>query len=79
MVNTKGISKDDAWARFMKLTQEARMRNSGLVHSSTAVSGTKRDSLRTNSSPLVINGVSYNKSKPEAKRMILGGKFDAYA
>jgi hypothetical protein len=55
------------------------MRNSGLVHSSTAVSGTKRDSLRTNSSPLVINGASYNKSKPEAKRMILGGKFDAYA
>ncbi len=78
-MNTNGISRDDAWAQFMKLTQEARVRNSGLAHSSTSVSGTKKESVRANPSPLVLNGVSYNKSKPDVKKVILGGKFDAYA
>ncbi len=78
-MNTKAISRDDAWAQFMKLTQEARVRNSGLAHSSTSVSGSKKESVRTNPSPLILSGVSYNKSKPDAKRVILGGKFDAYA
>ncbi len=78
-MNTKGISGDDGWAQFIKLTQEARVRNSGLANSSSSVSGSKKASARTNSLPLVLNGVSYNKGKPDVKRVILGGKFDAYA
>lgn len=78
-MNTKGISSGDAWAQFMKLTQEARVRNSGLAHSSTSVSGPKKTSGKTKPSPLVLSGGSYNKSKPDVKRVILGGKFDAYA
>ncbi|NLL12985.1 MAG: hypothetical protein GX267_06255 [Fibrobacter sp.] len=78
-MNTNGISRDDAWAQFMKLTQEARVRNSGLAHSSTSVSTSKKESAKATRLPLILNGASYNMSKPDVKRVILGGKFDAYA
>ncbi|HEX3020508.1 MAG TPA: hypothetical protein VHP36_09405 [Chitinispirillaceae bacterium] len=80
-MNTHAIGKGDAWAQFIKLTREARVRNSGLTSgaSKTSVSNSKTASSRPATSPLIINGASYNQSKPDVKRIILGGQFDAYA
>ncbi len=80
-MNTIGVSRDDAWSQFLKLTQEARVRNSGLSATSkkTAVPGSRSASIKSDTMPLILNGVSYNTNKPDVKKVILGGKFDAYA
>jgi len=81
-VNTQGIGKQDAWSHFMKLTQDARLRNNGLSSGISAVSTSKSSSaasVQANKVPLILKGMSYSKGQPDVKKVILGGKFDAYA
>lgn len=81
-MNTQGIGKQDSWGHFMKLTQDARLRNTGLSSRASTVSASKSNaasSVQTNKSPLILKGASYSKGEPDVKKVILGGKFDAYA
>lgn len=81
-MNTQGIGKQDSWAQFMKLTQDARLRNTGFAEKSQKVSSarsTTTDASQLRPLSLSLKGISYSSGEPEVKKVILGGKFDAYA
>lgn len=84
-MNTQGIrSNNDSWAQFVKLTQEARMRNQGIsTQTGTAsqvnrtVSKTTTAVLGSQSVPFAKN-ISFNSAVPKVNSKILGGMFDTY-
>lgn len=82
-MNMQGIGSQDAWNRFMKLTQDARLRNSGLtsVNSNSSVSKKNSQPFSVNSQKTVMAPLTmtYSKSESDIKKVILGGRFDAYA
>lgn len=79
MVNTQGIGGSrDSWSQFMKVAQEARLRNSGFAQKAGFVSGVQEEKPQT--SPIVSSrGVAFSAGEPGVNRRILGGLFDAYA
>lgn len=77
-MNTQAVGNRDAWAQFMKLTQEARMRNSGFVVRGERVSAPEREKTIP-AAAVPSRGVSFSTAEPREKGRILGGLFDAYA
>ena len=89
-MQTSGISSQDQWARFMQLSNAARVRNQGLA---TAASGTVRagaaprasgSSQRSAGASFAVpTGPAINRSyspvRAAVPTRILGGAFDAYA
>jgi hypothetical protein len=89
-MQTSGVSSQDQWARFMQLSNAARVRNQGLASSA---SGAVRAGVapRTSVSPQRSAGASfavptspginrsYGQVRSAAPTRILGGAFDAYA
>lgn len=85
-MQTGSIGKQDNWARFMQLSNEARMRNQGLGNGITKTDSLKKpvmarsaSSVATGGTGVVRTGTLYTAAKPHATGRILGGKFDAYA
>ena len=80
------IGKQDNWARFMQLSNEARLRNQGLSNSAGKANPLRKPVV-ARSLPLATAGGAgiqrtgslYNASRPQIASRILGGKFDAYA
>lgn len=88
-MQTSGISSQDQWARFMQLSNIARMRNQGLRMNPTATKRTtaaKRApapaSAPSGSYP-IAGGTrvsrSYAPVQAATPTRIVGGAFDAYA
>lgn len=79
MINTQGVGGSrDSWSQFMKVAQEARLRNSGFAQKAGFVSGVKEEKSQT--SPVASSrGVAFSAGEPKVNSRILGGLFDAYA
>ncbi|MDG5815650.1 hypothetical protein QA601_11205 [Chitinispirillales bacterium ANBcel5] len=83
-MNTQGVNSQDSWAQFMKLTSQARARNSTAFNGKTdtnqkagAKSTISREVKMFQSSKLPsVNLQSADKAK---SGKTLGSKFDAYA
>ena len=76
-MNTQGIGNRDSWAQFVKLTQEARVRNKALTNPARGAATTKNVAAfsRTTLGPIGSRSqLSAGESKPETK--ILGRQFD---
>ena len=89
-MQTGSIGKQDQWARFMQLSNEARTRNRGLSNGNSMVkrpSVVRQGALPTLTSvkgtttfpPTPKINSAYTPSLPSVATRILGGTFDAYA
>ena len=89
-MQTSGISSQDQWARFMQLSNAARVRNQGLASSASGAvraGGAPRASISSQrfagASFAVPTGPGVNRSYSQVRSAtptrILGGAFDAYA
>jgi hypothetical protein len=82
-MNTQGIGSQNNWAQFVKLTQEARIRNGGLATQKTSSpvkeNNASKISPQTVKYQPVVRGMVYAVGEPKVKTVILGGKFDSYA
>jgi len=80
------IGKQDNWARFMQLSNDARLRNQGLGYGvrktnplrKPAVTHPTAQAVTSNAGTIRSNAL-YTAAKPQISARILGGKFDAYA
>lgn len=77
-MNTQAVGNRDAWAQFMKLTQEARLRNSGFVARGERLSVSDREKTLS-AAAIPSRGVSFSAAEPRENGRMLGGLFDAYA
>lgn len=83
-MNTQGIgNSSDGWAQFVKLTQEARLRNKGIQNESVTFSVNSKiaagsTATQEKTAPIARNN-SFMRGEPQVKAKILGGLFDAYA
>ena len=81
-MNTQGVNNQVSWAEFVRLTQQARIRNNGFSKEINRVNEVNKR-IRTNPYNSVQNGMSKNISQTQvsagAKTKISGGLFDAYA
>lgn len=83
-MNTQGIGNSSSWENFVRLTEEARMRNS-----STEVKATKQVSVRKplDNGGMIMPGAknisgqntTFLTGAPKVQSRILGGMFDTYA
>ena len=81
-----GIGKQDNWARFMQLSNDARMRNQGLGYGVRKTSPLRKPVMTrllpqatVGAAGIQRTGTLYTAAKPQIAARILGGKFDAYA
>ena len=80
-MQTSGIGSQEQWARFMQVSNAARMRNQGLA---TGIEGIKAAATRKTAAGSPVRAASvvhrvYAPSQTPAPARILGGKFDAFA
>lgn len=85
------VGKQDNWARFMQLSNEARLRNQGFGSGVRKAATSPRKAVPTRSvqqAPSITGDrgiqraeILYNTAKPfsSGRGRILGGTFDAYA
>ena len=85
-LGTVTASGGDTWTRFMKLTEEARVRNSGLSTATKLASQTLKASSTAPTfpglpltQPKSASRVAFVSGAPDVNKRILGGQFDAYA
>lgn len=82
-MNTQGVNSQISWAEFVRLTQQARIRNNGLTKESSRVSEVKKRADINPYSSVAQKGFVRNmpntKQTSGAKIKISGGLFDAYA
>lgn len=82
-MNTQGINSQVSWAEFVRITQQARIRNSGLSDNVNRVHDVEKRE-RTNpyksvQKAPVENSLYTSSPTTKAKIKISGGLFDAYA
>lgn len=81
-MNTQGVNNQVSWAEFVRLTQQARIRNNGFSKNANRVNEVKKR-VKTNPYTSVKNGmaknISHTQASAGAKTKISGGLFDAYA
>ena len=85
-LGTDAVSGGDTWMKFMKLTEEARVRNSGLSTATKRASQTFKTSSSAHTfpglpltQPKSTGRVAFVSGAPDVKKRILGGQFDTYA
>ncbi|NLE02468.1 MAG: hypothetical protein GX640_21605 [Fibrobacter sp.] len=78
-MNTVGVKNSDAWAQFMKLTQDARVRNTSLSNVQKTSSTKSGGILQATPRSVIGNMELYRTKQPQTKSPVLGGRFDAYA
>jgi hypothetical protein len=84
-VNTQGISNNqDSWMQFVKLTQEARKRNSYVQELNSKNNVQQKQTIKAhnifgqNQKISFVKSNSINDSEPKLHTKILGGLFDTY-
>ena len=80
------IGKQDNWARFMQLSNDARLRNQGLGYGVRKTNPLRKpvvsrpaSQVMTGTAGTMRSNALYTAAKPQISARILGGKFDAYA
>ncbi len=87
-MRTDTVGKQEMWTRFMRLSQDARIRNQGLATGMTETGKTRNATVGATVTGLLETRAyaktastpsTYAVSRPAFTGRILGGKFDAYA
>lgn len=84
-MNSQGISKNnDSWMKFVKLTQEARKRNSYVQESNFKNTVLQKQAIKSQGTLVYNQAISFVKSNSinnndqKVQTKILGGLFDTY-